>query len=422
MIILESIVNYFLPLRLRQTYFPDYQQVRTVVTGLLVAVVSSALLTVPLALLVPVALAYYIITIACLFSLYYIRFTGNVVKGALASITVTYMVMLYVILNTGGIFSLHVASLYLLLVTGYWLSRRVGNWMTLIHLSFLYLIYLNTEVNVSNTLTYVSDDRTYTLLYKTIVCLFLAVYFSLTRRAHDTAEQLLRNKQLLKIESMNKLVNKKSEEIEKIRANIARDFHDETGNILSAIIYQANRLRLMVDDDNDLTRVIDQLNFNCEALLASSRDFLWSLNHESNNPMVVFEHLTSFGQHFFNQYDISFFANPLGDDFRDILRIESHASRNLILIFKEAMTNAAKHSGATHVKLEAHRKGNNIRMVLKDNGVWKPVDPGETHYGLVNMESRCKMNNLKFKKESSELGTSIEVEVAVKVKIEDTQK
>jgi nitrate/nitrite-specific signal transduction histidine kinase len=63
--------------------------------------------------------------------------------------------------------------------------------------------------------------------------------------------------------------------------------------------------------------------------------------------------------------------------------------RNMLLAVKEALNNAAKHSEATDLLLQIHRRGHGLAVVVRDNG--KGFDPTHTKLernGLDNMTQR----------------------------------
>ena len=66
-------------------------------------------------------------------------------------------------------------------------------------------------------------------------------------------------------------------------------------------------------------------------------------------------------------------------------------SRNLIMIFKEALNNSLKYSGARLVKLEAFLKEDNVlQMVLSDNGKGFDINNFKKGHGIDNMRVRAK--------------------------------
>ena len=194
---------------------------------------------------------------------------------------------------------------------------------------------------------------------------------------------------------LNEEVISRTEEINSMKQTLASDFHDETGNLLSAITRQASLLRMNDGYSQKGAAVIDNIIANSNQLYASSRHFLWNLNNDSNDPHKLFEYLLSFAQGFYSGFGISFSAeNGLAADFPG--RLLPFAPLNLIFIFKEAINNVAKHAGATEVKLQLTQQNEFFVFSLIDDGNWKEPDKNVAHHGLHNMEKRCAQNRFHF--------------------------
>ena len=65
-----------------------------------------------------------------------------------------------------------------------------------------------------------------------------------------------------------------------------------------------------------------------------------------------------------------------------------NSRKNILLIIKEAINNLAKHSRSTVASLKLGIKGDNIELVIKDNGGGFDVDNKREGNGLKNMQSR----------------------------------
>ena len=85
--------------------------------------------------------------------------------------------------------------------------------------------------------------------------------------------------------------------------------------------------------------------------------------------------------------------------------------RNIFLVFKEAISNAAQHSGATLVRVTAKMVSGAYELTVGDNGRGlppQPVGPTKRGHGLRNMEHRAKEIGADFSIVSSEgQGTTI---------------
>jgi signal transduction histidine kinase len=64
--------------------------------------------------------------------------------------------------------------------------------------------------------------------------------------------------------------------------------------------------------------------------------------------------------------------------------------QNLLLMFKEAINNAIKHSSCKKLTLEASYRNDVIEIILKDDGQGFDFDAVKFGNGIKNMENRAK--------------------------------
>ena len=63
--------------------------------------------------------------------------------------------------------------------------------------------------------------------------------------------------------------------------------------------------------------------------------------------------------------------------------------RDLLLIFKESVNNAARHSGCKRVRVELRLKGGEVRMVVEDDGRGFDAAGISSGNGLVTIRARA---------------------------------
>lgn len=180
----------------------------------------------------------------------------------------------------------------------------------------------------------------------------------------------------------------RQEEQAKVRQRTAEDFHDEVGNKLTRINILTNILEKKIDLNPESQRIIRQIQENTALVYNGTRDILWSLKPENDNLNEILLLLRDFGHELFADTPILFqFSEP--DGRWQHYRLPMDVSRNLVMIFKEAMNNALKYSGATEVKLEVTlKKDNALQLVLTDNGKGFDVQYIKRGHGINNMQVR----------------------------------
>ncbi|RYE25662.1 MAG: tetratricopeptide repeat-containing sensor histidine kinase [Sphingobacteriales bacterium] len=229
-------------------------------------------------------------------------------------------------------------------------------------------------------------------------------------RSHVRSRQRIKELQDHKISLLDEAVKRRTEQLGSMRQTIATDFHDQTGNMLAAITRQAGMLELKLLSQPEVLPMVRSIINNSNELYASSKDFLWNLNHDSNDPVVLFQYLSGYGQRFYNQFDISFSAVVKGTA-NVHMQLQHFAGLNIIYIFKEAMSNVVKHSGADQVNIELRWEANRVTYALQDNGIWKDADNKTEHYGLANMQRRSRQSSFEYNLSHEQNGTRIEITV-----------
>lgn len=203
------------------------------------------------------------------------------------------------------------------------------------------------------------------------------------------------------------------EEQAKVRQRTAEDFHDEVGNKLTRINVLTNVLRAKVGAAPDATRLIDQIQDNAGQLYSGTRDILWSLQPSNDNLYQVMNRVRDFGRDLFGDTDTNFEMEDISPTWKEY-RLPMDASRNLIMIFKEALNNVLKYSGATRVIITSIMQGDNLAIVLHDNGEGFDPTAARRGQGINNMNTRATRLGGTLKLESSpKRGTSITLELKI---------
>jgi signal transduction histidine kinase/ligand-binding sensor domain-containing protein len=178
------------------------------------------------------------------------------------------------------------------------------------------------------------------------------------------------------------------EEQAKVRQRTAEDFHDEVGNKLTRINVLTNVLRSKTGNTADADRIISQIQDSTGQLYSGTRDILWSLQPSNDNLYQVLNRIRDFGRDLFGDTDTEFKMDEVPAAWKDV-PLAMDASRNLIMIFKEALNNALKYSGATLISVHCSLRGTMLEAVLQDNGDGFDCALPSRGQGLTNMRTRA---------------------------------
>jgi len=195
-------------------------------------------------------------------------------------------------------------------------------------------------------------------------------------------------------------------EREKVREQIARDYHDEMGHKITKVAIFTELITRNVNGiATELKEHLDKVLEASQSLSLDARDFIWALNPEKDSLYEMCLHLQEFGNALFEEAEVNFQVHGLSEA---LLRFKLNMEwkRHLTLLFKEGMNNVLKHARCRNVVLEVSVQNGILRMSLADDGVglsyvnWhhRPDFPSgffkETRgngVGLENMKRRAQL-------------------------------
>ena len=176
-------------------------------------------------------------------------------------------------------------------------------------------------------------------------------------------------------------------EMEQERTRIAHDLHDELGSGITEIGMLAARAKSASAPDEKRNRYLDQVGGRAREMVTALDEIVWAMNpaHDSLNSLVSYFCL--YADRFLGLANVRWRLEspPATTE----LVLNSRHRHQLYLVFKEALTNVVRHSGATEVKLSIQAEDGELRLVVADNGRGLPSDArtGEMD-GVNNMRSR----------------------------------
>jgi signal transduction histidine kinase len=178
--------------------------------------------------------------------------------------------------------------------------------------------------------------------------------------------------------------------LERERARIARDLHDDLGVSLTQIALLADMSRRDSASPEELKQTSATVALRARTLVRELDGILWTVNPKNDSLDKLATYLCQFSQQFFRIGTIACRLDvaegipncPLTPEVR----------HDLFLVIKEALNNVAKHSGATEVWLRLSARNGHFEIRVEDNGRgFSPPAVAETERnGLRNMRTRVK--------------------------------
>ncbi|MEK6476669.1 PAS domain S-box protein [Catalinimonas sp. 4WD22] len=200
-----------------------------------------------------------------------------------------------------------------------------------------------------------------------------------------------------------------SKEIEKVRKKVAQDFHDEMGNNLASISVLSQIIQNKLgQQSNGVEALLNKIDVAAKNLFSGTRDFIWAIDPKNDNLKEVYFNLKDFAEELFDNTGIDFYASFDQEDEDIRLKLPSGWSRQLVLIFKEAFTNALKYSNASCVSMCFYVDNESFCIQVKDNGKGFSLKKNNNFRGINNMRDRAAKIKARFDIQSlANEGTSV---------------
>lgn len=178
------------------------------------------------------------------------------------------------------------------------------------------------------------------------------------------------------------------------------------GNQLTRIINYVSLMRL--NGNGHGPELYLKVEESAKYLYNGTRDFIWAIDPVNDDLAKLFLHVRDFGEKLFEEKEIQFRAY---NESKEKVKLPYGFSREANLIFKEAMTNAFKHSGAGNVSFYLRPFEDGYEMVLEDDGIGLELDSIKSSNGIKNIKSRAEkiQSSLRIERITGGHGTRVEL-------------
>jgi len=154
--------------------------------------------------------------------------------------------------------------------------------------------------------------------------------------------------------------------LERERARIAKDMHDELGASLTRITLLSQTARAELEDPQAVAEGLDRIYTTARELTRALDEIVWAVNPHHDTLDSLATYLGRFAQEFLAaarvrcrlDVPVHLPAWPLTAEVR----------HNLFLAFKEALHNAVKHSGASEVRVVLETDADGFVLRVEDDG------------------------------------------------------
>lgn len=194
---------------------------------------------------------------------------------------------------------------------------------------------------------------------------------------------------------------------EKVRTDIARDLHDEMGSTLTNINIMSTLALQQTGTDAISTNLQKIKNYSGE-IMESMSDIVWAINPQNDSMDRMILRMRELAEELLEPARINYSFREEG--MVKTLKLDVNQRKELYLVFKEAVNNAVKYSGASELLILLKEEQNALYMQVKDNGTGFDTTKNFSGSGIPNMHSRADRINADLQIHSAPgHGTSVSV-------------
>jgi signal transduction histidine kinase len=170
--------------------------------------------------------------------------------------------------------------------------------------------------------------------------------------------------------------------LERLRTRIATDLHDDIGASLSQIAILSEVGRQASEHD-----VLSRIAGVSRELLDSMSDIVWAVSPRRDRITDLVYRMREFAADVLIPRNIEFHLGAAASD----LPLSPDVKREVLLIFKETIRNALRHSSCRRVEAELSLSSGWLVIRMRDDGVGIAGDARRTNggHGLTNMKNRA---------------------------------
>jgi signal transduction histidine kinase/ligand-binding sensor domain-containing protein len=209
--------------------------------------------------------------------------------------------------------------------------------------------------------------------------------------------------------------------VERVRARIAADLHDDIGGTLSRIAIQSEVARRDLAETTGLAASrLAEIGDTARTVVESLADVVWSVDPVQDDLAAVERRVREYAADVLGPRGVRWTFHGTGHLER--FALGPKARRDLLLLLKEGITNIARHAGARVASLHLRVVGGSLHAELRDDGCG--FDPltvegagAAQRHGLANMRMRAQQLGSRMTVESAPgAGTRIDVVVPLRLR------
>ncbi|HKZ65928.1 MAG TPA: sensor histidine kinase, partial [Chitinophagaceae bacterium] len=173
-----------------------------------------------------------------------------------------------------------------------------------------------------------------------------------------------------------------------LRNQIATDLHDEVGSSLSSIHVLSNLATRLQERGPKLNDTLVKISSNAQDTMERMSDIVWAIHPANDTLEQLIFRMKEFAADILEPLNIRYEFNIEND--LNFIKLSVNQRRDLYLILKEAVNNAAKYSNCKNIKIELVQQEGKLILRISDDGTGFEEATVVHGNGLNNMRQRAK--------------------------------
>jgi len=177
---------------------------------------------------------------------------------------------------------------------------------------------------------------------------------------------------------------------EQMRAEISRNLHDEVGSTLTNISLGSLLAQKQLHQEGPVHKLLERIYQDSQTVSQTMREIVWSINPNIDTLGEALPRMLQYASELLEAKGIELQAETAHEI--EHLKLTMQQRRDLYLIFKEAVTNLARHSQAQHAGIRFRLLDDTLLMTISDDGAGFSKTGSFMSNGLKNMLERAKIH------------------------------
>ncbi|HMO34041.1 MAG TPA: tetratricopeptide repeat protein [Lacibacter sp.] len=194
-----------------------------------------------------------------------------------------------------------------------------------------------------------------------------------------------------------------------VRNKISKDLHDEIGSTLTSIHILSKVSATAMDQDPQQARqMLGNISQQSKAIQQNMSDIVWAIRPDNDRIENLAARMREYLAQTLEPLSIQTRLEVNEEVLNQSLSMEHR--KEVLLIFKEAVSNIVKHAGATEVRVQLDVQQGSLYMTIRDNGRWKG-SATSSGTGTYSMQQRAAGLHGTVEIEGNKEGTSVQLQL-----------